>query len=185
MQKVEDSNKWSIDKAHSNLEFSVRHMMISNVRGRFLSFDGEVVFDPNNLKNSSARIKIESASIFTNENDRDNHLKSPDFLQVEKYPLIEFKSTSISKSGDKINIDGKLTIRDVTREISISGELQGPILDPYGKNRIGFDGTTSIARKDFGLTWNMILEGGGLMVGDNVKIDVHMELTSERAAVQQ
>lgn len=182
MEKNEISHIWSIDKAHSNIEFVVRHMMISNVRGRFLSFDGDVNFDPDNADSSSIKMRIDSASIFTNENDRDKHLKSSDFLHIEKYPFVEFVSTSVTKSGEKITINGKLTIRDVTKEITITGELEGPIVDPYGKNRIGFDGTTSIARKDFGLTWNMILEGGGLMVGDNVKIDIHMELTSDRNA---
>ncbi len=179
MQISENKNKWSIDKAHSNLEFSVRHMMISNVRGRFKSFDGDVRLDLNNIGNSAVKLSIEAGSIFTNEDDRDNHLKSPDFLHIEKHPLIRFESTGVKKSGDKLDLEGKLTIRDVTRDVSISGELQGPISDPYGKRRIGFDGGTSIGRKDFGLTWNMILEGGGLMVGDNVKIDIHMELTAD------
>ena len=180
MQKNEIYKIWNIDKAHSNIEFTVRHMMISNVRGRFLSFDGDVKFDPDNLNDASIKMMIDSSSIFTNENDRDKHLKSPDFLNVEKYPLVEFVSTSVTRSGEKITVNGNLTIRDVTKQVAITGELEGPIVDPYGKNRIGFDGSAAIARKDFGLTWNMILEGGGLMVGDNVKIDIHMELTSER-----
>lgn len=179
MEKNEISHVWDIDKAHSNIEFIVRHMMISNVRGRFLSFGGDVMFDPENLENSSIKVRMDSSSIFTNENDRDKHLKSQDFLQVEKYPFVDFVSKSITRSGEKITITGNLTIRGVTKQIVITGDLEGPIVDPYGKNRIGFDGSTTIARKDFGLTWNMILEGGGLMVGDNVKIDIHMELTSD------
>lgn len=178
MQTAEVQNRWMIDKAHSDLEFTVRHMMISNVRGRFRSFDGDVRLDFSNMTNSSVKLDIEAASIFTNEEDRDKHLKSPDFLTVDKYPLVKFVSDRIRKNGNKVEIDGKLTIRDVTRDVSISGELQGPITDPYGKKRVGFDGTATIARKDFGLTWNMVLEGGGILVGDTVKIDVHMELTN-------
>lgn len=178
MQTTENSNRWSIDKAHSNLEFSVRHMMISSVRGRFRSFDGDVKLDLEDTGNSSVKLVIDAGSIFTNEEDRDKHLKSPDFLHVEKHPSIEFESTKVRKIGNQVALEGNLRIRDVTKEVSISGELQGPISDPYGKKRIGFDGETTVARKDFGLTWNMLLEGGGLMVGDNVKIDIHMELTA-------
>jgi len=178
MQVSENKNKWSIDKAHSNLEFSVRHMMISNVRGRFRTFDGDVMFDFDNIGNSAVKLEIQAGSIFTNEEDRDKHLKSPDFLHVDKYPVIRFESTEVRKVGNQVDLEGKLTIRDVTRDVSISGELQGPITDPSGKKRIGFDGGATLARKDFGLTWNMVLEGGGLLVGDSVKIDIHMELTA-------
>ncbi len=178
MQTTEDQNKWEIDKAHSNLEFSVRHMMISNVKGRFKNFGGDFRLNLNKIENSAVKLEIEASSIFTNEEDRDKHLKSKDFLHVEQYPLVLFESTKVGKAGNRIDVEGKLTIRDVTKNVAISGELQGPITDPYGKKRVGFDGETTIARKDFGLTWNMILEGGGLMVGDNVKIDIHMELTA-------
>ncbi len=178
MQTTEDQNKWEIDKAHSNLEFSVRHMMISNVKGRFKNFGGDFRLNLNKIENSAVKLEIEASSIFTNEEDRDKHLKSKDFLHVEQYPLVLFESTKVGKAGNRIDVEGKLTIRDVTKNVAISGELQGPITDPYGKKRVGFDGETTIARKDFGLTWNMILEGGGLMVGDNVKIDIHMELAA-------
>ena len=178
MQTTEGQNKWEIDKAHSNLEFSVRHMMISNVKGRFKNFGGDIKLNLDKIENSAVKLEIEASSIFTNEEDRDKHLKSKDFLQVEQYPLVLFESTKVGKTGNRVDVEGKLTIRDVTKNVAISGELQGPITDPYGKKRVGFDGETAIARKDFGLTWNMILEGGGLMVGDNVKIDIHMELTA-------
>ena len=178
MQTTEDQNKWEIDKAHSNLEFSVRHMMISNVKGRFKNFGGDFRLNLDKIENSAVKLEIEASSIFTNEEDRDKHLKSKDFLHVEQYPLVLFESTKVGKTGNRVDVEGKLTIRDVTKNVAISGELQGPITDPYGKKRVGFDGETAIARKDFGLTWNMILEGGGLMVGDNVKIDIHMELTA-------
>ena len=178
MEATENSNKWSIDKSHSNLEFSVRHMMISNVRGRFKSFSGDVSLDLDNLADSNVKLDIDAGSIFTNEEDRDKHLKSPDFLHIEKFPRVKFESAKISKVGNQLDIEGKLTIKDVTKDVSISGELQGPIKDLYGKKRIGFDGGTTIVRKDYGLTWNMMLEGGGILVGDNVKIDIHMELTS-------
>ncbi len=178
METQQNGDKWIIDKAHSNLEFSVRHMMISNVRGRFRSFDGDIGLKLDNLDSARVKLNIDASSIFTNEEDRDNHLRSPDFLHVEKYPSVTFESTKIRKVGNQIDLDGKLTIRDVTKDVSISGELQGPITDPYGKKRIGFDGAASIVRKDFGLVWNMLLEGGGLMVGDNVKVDIHMEFTA-------
>jgi len=179
MTTMETQKKWMIDKAHSNLEFSVRHMMISSVKGRFRKFDGDIVLDPENIENSKFLIEIDASSIYTNEEDRDKHLRSPDFLNVEKFPVVKFESTKVSKNGNNLETVGKLTIRDVTREVTVVGELQGPIIDPYKKKRIGYDGEATLNRKDFGLTWNMILEGGGVLVGDTAKISVHMEATSD------
>jgi len=179
MTSVETQKRWIIDKAHSNLEFSVRHMMIANVKGRFTKFDGDIILDPENIENSKFKIEIDASSIYTNEEDRDKDLRSPNFLNVEKFPVVRFESTRVSKKGNNLETVGNLTIRDVTREIVVVGELQGPIIDPYKKKRIGYDGEATFNRKDFGLTWNMVLEGGGVLVGDTVKVNVHMEVTSD------
>ncbi len=177
MQKSTNVRKWNLDTAHSNLEFVVRHMMISSVRGRFRKFDGEFNLDLDDIGKSSVEVTVDAKSIFTNEDSRDDDLRSQKFLAVDSYPVLKFQSTRMQKTGNKLEVDGNLTIRGVTKKVRVTGELQGPITDPYGKKRVGFDGAATINRKDFGLTWNMVLEGGGLMVGDNVKIEIHMELT--------
>lgn len=177
MEASTNVRKWNLDTAHSNLEFVVRHMMISSVRGRFRKFDGEFNLDLDDIGKSSVEVTVDAKSIFTNEDSRDDDLRSQKFLAVESYPVLKFQSTRMQKTGNKLEVDGNLTIRGVTKEVRVTGELLGPITDPYGKKRVGFDGAATINRKDFGLTWNMVLEGGGLMVGDNVKIEIHMELT--------
>lgn len=176
MQAIKSAQKWIIDKAHSNLEFSIKHMMISNVKGRFENFEGDVTLDLEDIHNSSVFISIDARAISTNEDDRDKHLKSPDFFNVVKYPSIEFESTEFMRNGDHVNIVGNLTIRDTTRNVQISGELQGPVIDTSGRKRLGYSGEFTIARKDFGLTWNKLLEGGGFVVGDIVNLDIHLEM---------
>ena len=171
-----DIRRWEIDKEHSSIEFSVRHMMISHVNGRFRKFSVEGKEDISNVEKSSVIVTIDSSSIETGNTDRDNHLKSPDFLKVEEFPEIIFRSNSIKKNGDNFKVSGNLKIRDVEKPYVFDVERSGPVKDPYGNLRQGISLTGTINRKDFGLVWNMVLEGGGVMVGEGIKINIDLEL---------
>ena len=166
---------WNIDPAHSAAEFKVRHMMISNVKGHFSKVSGELSLDESNVANSSVQASIEAASIETRDDQRDAHLKSADFFDVEKYPLISFKSDKIRQNGE-LSVEGDLTIHGVTRRVTF--DIEGPTpptKDPWGNTRIAISGSTKINRKDFGLTWNAALETGGILVGDEVTINLDVE----------
>jgi len=166
---------WNIDPAHSAAEFKVRHMMISNVKGHFSKVSGELNLDESNVANSSVQASIEAASIETRDDQRDAHLKSADFFDVEKYPLISFKSDKIRQNGE-LSVEGDLTIHGVTRRVTF--DIEGPTpptKDPWGNTRIAISGSTKINRKDFGLTWNAALETGGILVGDEVTINLDVE----------
>lgn len=168
--------KYQIDSAHSSAHFSVRHMMISNVRGEFTKLSGTVIYDSESPANSSVDAEIEAASINTREPQRDAHLKSADFLDVERFPLITFQGMEISGHGTEWKVKGDLTIHGVTRRVTL--DVDGPTpetKDPWGNLRIGASMTTKIERKDFGLTWNSTLEAGGVLVGDEVKISIDLE----------
>lgn len=166
---------YAIDPAHSSANFSVRHMMVTNVRGAFRKVSGTIVFDPENLDGSSVEATIEAGSINTNEDQRDAHLRSADFLHVEKYPRIEFKSRKVERDGDELKVAGDLTIRGITRPVTLRvDETSEETKDAYGNVRIGLSATTKIKRSDFGLTWNAVLEAGGLAVGDDVKIELEV-----------
>ena len=169
---------YQIDSQHTGAHFKVRHMMISNVKGEFSRITGSVEFDSSNLAASRVEATIDSASVNTREAQRDNHLKSHDFLDVGRYPKITFVSTKILSTGeDSYQLVGDLTIRDVTREVTLRVESVSPeIKDPDGLLRLGASATTRIARKDFGLTWNAVLESGGFVVGDEVDITIDVEL---------
>ena len=170
---------WNIDPAHSNAQFSIRHLMISNVKGEFTKVTGQVEYDHNNPESLAAEASIDVGTINTREPDRDNHLKSPDFFDVAKYPTIHFKSKKASKSSDGLRLTGDLTIHGVTREVAL--DVEGPttpLKDPWGFTRVGASATTKINRKDFGLTWNQALEAGGVLVGDEVKITIDVELVA-------
>lgn len=171
---------WNIDPAHSHAQFSVRHMMISNVKGEFPKVSGKASFDPSRHETLSAEASIDVTTINTREHDRDNHLKSPDFFDVEQYPTITFKSRRAKKTSDGLRLTGELTIRGVTREVFL--EVEGPtppVKDPWGYTRVGASATTKINRRDFGLTWNQALETGGIMVGDEIKITLDVELVAQ------
>lgn len=171
---------WKIDLAHSEINFSVRHMMISNVRGRFEKFDGTVEFDEENPENSSVEVKIEAESINTREQRRDNHLRSPDFLDVEKYPYITFKSKRIERTGeDSGRIIGDLTVRDETHEVVLDVDYAGQAKSPWGTTSAGFSATTKINRKQWGLNWNQALETGGVLVGDELKVNIELEIVKQ------
>ncbi|TAM80387.1 MAG: polyisoprenoid-binding protein [Acidobacteria bacterium] len=171
---------WNIDPAHSNAQFSVRHLMISNVKGEFTRVSGVVRLDKDNPEGVSVEASIDVNTINTREPDRDNHLKSPDFFDVAKHPTITFKSKRVAKSPGGLKLKGDLTIHGVTREVTL--DVEGPTpptKDPWGNTRIGASATTKINRKDFGLTWNQALETGGVMVGEEVKITIDVELVAQ------
>ncbi|MGH9616954.1 MAG: YceI family protein [Acidobacteriaceae bacterium] len=168
---------YAIDPTHTSVHFSVRHLMVSNVRGEFTKLTGTVKFDPEKLENSSVEATIDATSISTRDPQRDGHLKSADFLDAEKFPSIAFRSRKIETHSGGGKITGDLTIHGVTREIVL--DVEGPtpeIKDPCGKQRIGASATAKLNRKDFGLTWNAALETGGVMVGDEVKITIDVEV---------
>ncbi len=169
---------YKIDPAHSTAQFVVRHMMITNVRGGFSGVQGAVVYDPENPTTSSVDVVIDANTINTLEADRDKHLKSADFLDVEKYPAITFKSSTVTLDGDgELNLQGDLTIHGVTREVVLKVEVpSAETKDPWGNARIGASATTRIKRSDFGLTWNAALETGGFLVGDNLKIELEVSV---------
>jgi polyisoprenoid-binding protein YceI len=174
---------YDIDPAHSSAHFSVRHMMISNVKGEFTKLSGVVVYDPENPSASHMNVKIDVASLHTRDEQRDGHLKSADFLDVAQFPEITFVSKRVEARGEGEHITtGDLTIHGVTREVAL--DVEGPtaeVKDPWGNVRAGAAATTKINRKDFGLTWNATLETGGVLVGEEIKINLEVELTRRAA----
>ena len=163
------AGSFTIDPSHSRIGFSARHAMVTKVRGAFNEYSGTGTVD-NGV--ASVSIEINPASIDTRSADRDGHLKSPDFFDVANFPKITFASTSVKDAGsDKVVVEGNLTIRDVTKPISIEFEFTGTATDPFGNARFGFEGVSEINRKDFGLTWNAALETGGLLVSENIKLE--------------
>jgi len=170
------AEEWNIDKAHSSIGFSVRHLVVSKTRGGFDEFTGMMNFDGKNLEAGSVEFIIQTTSIDTDNEDRDKHLRSDDFFSVEKFPEMVFKSKKIVKGdGDSFKLIGDLTIRDVTKEVTFEVEFNGVVTDPWGGTRAGFSAESTIDRKDFNITWSKTLDGGGLVVGDDVKITVEVE----------
>jgi len=172
---------YTIDSAHSAADFKVRHLMVSNVRGEFSGVTGSLTLDPNNVANSKVEAKIPTATIQTREPQRDAHLKSADFFDVEKYPEITFISTKFAKNGDgEYKVTGDLTIHGVTKQVTL--DVEGPtpeVKDPWGNVKVGAEAKTKVNRKDFGLTWNAALETGGFVVGDEVNIHLDLEFTRQ------
>jgi polyisoprenoid-binding protein YceI len=168
---------WNIDPVHTVAEFKVKHMMISNVKGQFTGVKGVLVLDETNPANSYVEASIDAASINTREPQRDAHLKSADFFDVEKFPTLSLKSTRVSRTGDgELAVTGDLTIHGVTRNVVFHVEgPTAPAKDPWGNTRVGLSATTRINRKDFGLTWNAALETGGILVGDEVTITLDVQ----------
>jgi len=168
---------WNIDPAHTTAEFKVRHMMITNVKGQFSGITGVLTVDEQDVTKSHIDTSIEAASINTREVDRDTHLKSADFLDVEKFPTLTFTSTRVTRTGEgELQVEGDLTIHGVTRKVVFA--VEGPTApgkDPWGNTRIGWSATTKINRKDFGLNWNAALETGGFLVSDDVTITLDVE----------
>ena len=174
--------KWRIDGSHSAAEFAVKHLMISTVKGHFANVTGSVTVDEANPAKASVNVTIDVGSVDTRDEKRDAHLKSADFFDVQRFPTITFRGKRIDGSIDgEFKLVGDLTIRDVTREVTLNVEAAGSVTDPWGGERTGFAATTKINRKDFGLTWNVALETGGVLVGDEVKISIEVELVKEAA----
>jgi polyisoprenoid-binding protein YceI len=168
---------WNIDAAHSAAEFNVKHMMISSVKGRFAGIKGSLALDESDVTNSRVEASLDAASINTDEPQRDAHLKSADFFDVEKFPTLSFRSTRVAGKGDgELEVAGDLTIHGVTRSVvfTVDGP-SSPIRDPYGNIRVGLAATVKINRKDFGLTWNAALETGEILVGDEVTISLDVQ----------
>ncbi len=171
---------WKIDPSHSSVEFAVKHMMFSTVKGTFTSVDGTIVADEANPANSSVNVTIDVATVNTRDEKRDGHLKAADFFDAEKFPTITFATTRVEPvSEGRLKVHGNLTIRDVTREVVLDTTLNGTGTTPFGTTMAAFSAETQINRKDFGLIWNVALETGGVLVSDNVKISLDIEAVKQ------
>lgn len=169
-------SKWALDAGHSSVDFSVKHMMIANVKGTFKDFDATIEADPADLTTANIEFSVETASVDTRNNDRDAHLRSGDFFDVENHPKMAFKSTSITKKDDgEYDVTGDLTIKGTTKPQTFSVTFEGSGKDPWGNEKAGFSVEGSINRSDYGLTWNAALETGGVLVGDKVKISLDVQ----------
>lgn len=175
---------WTLDPVHSAVTFSVKHMMVTTVRGSMQIRDFDLDFRPTDLAASSVRVTLDVASINTGQEMRDNHLRSADFFEADAYPIIEFASTRIEPDGDEYLIHGELTIRDVSRPVTLSAEYAGSVPNMKGGLSAGFSARTKINREDFGLTWNVALESGGLMVSKDVKIEIDLQVASAALPVE-
>ncbi len=173
-------SKYQIDSAHSTAGFSIKHMMIAKVHGSFQKLSGTLDFDPQNPALTQVEVTIDAASINTNESQRDAHLKSADFFDVEKFPTLTFKSTRVEGTPGELKLMGELTIHGITKSVVL--EVEGPsaeLKDPWGNTKLGASATTKIKRKDFGLTWNAALEAGGFLVGDDVQITLDVQFVKQ------
>jgi polyisoprenoid-binding protein YceI len=169
------TGEYTIDPDHSRLGFVARHAMVTKVRGSFNEFEGDGYFDAENPANSRLQLTIQAASIDTRNDDRDEHLRSPDFLDADNHPTLEFRSTGLRHEAGEWLLDGDLTVAGQTRPVSLDVEFEGGALDPWGNARVGFSATTQVNREDFGLTWNQALETGGWLVGRDVRIELSVE----------
>jgi polyisoprenoid-binding protein YceI len=171
---------WQIDQAHSEIQFSAKHLMISTVRGRFNSYTGTVEADEQNPTAAKVEVQIDASSLVTGDEKRDGHLRSPDFLDVEQFPYITFKSKHVQQVDDSHGkLIGDLTIRDVTHEVVLDFEYAGQAKTPWGTTSAGFNAITKINRKDWNLNWNVALETGGWLVGDQITINIELELVKQ------
>jgi polyisoprenoid-binding protein YceI len=166
---------WTTDQQHTSIEFAARHMVVSTVRGRFNDFSVDADIDVDDLPASRGTVTVKTASVDTREEQRDAHLRSPDFFDAQRYPDMVFTITDITGSGANYTMTGDLTIKDVTRPVTLKAEVTGPVSDPWGNTRLGLSAAGKLNRKDYGLTWNVVTEAGGLLVGDEVKIAVEAE----------
>lgn len=168
---------WNLDPNHSSIEFNARHMVFAKVKGSFDDFDVDAVVDETDLSASQATVTIDAASINTREENRDGHLRSADFLDVENHPKITFVTKQIRpKGGHDYDIKGDLTLRGVTKEVTFESEIGGPLADPWGNKRISISGETKVNRKEWGLNWNAAIEAGGVLVGDSITLQIDAEL---------
>ena len=174
------ADKYVLDASHTSAGFAVKHMVISTVKGGFADVAGFILYDEKDITNSSVEVTIKTASINTNNEKRDNHLRSSDFFDAEKYPDITFKSKAINKTDDGFELMGILTIKDISKEVAFPFEITGKLTDPWGSVRIGAEATLKIGRQDYGLTWSKALETGGLVVGNDIKIELSVEAVLEK-----
>lgn len=177
------STTWQIDPAHTAAQFAVKHLMISTVRGEFKGVTGTVLWDDKDMTKSTVDVTIDAKTVNTGEPDRDKHLKSPDFFDVEKFPTITFKSKKVEPTGSgALKITGDLTIRGVTKEavLDVDGPT-APVKDPWGNTRVAANATTKVNRQDFGVKWNANMDGGGVVVGDTVTITIDLEMVKQAA----
>ncbi len=173
---TETKTLWKIDPTHSEVQFKVKHLVISTVTGSFGSFDGQVEAEGGHFENASARFTADINSISTNNQDRDQHLRSEDFFHAEAYPQLRFESSKFENTGDQTyKVTGNLTIRDVTKEVVLDVVHGGTVVDPYGNTKAGFDITGAIDRKEFGLTWSAMTEAGNVVVGDKVTLQLNVQ----------
>lgn len=178
--QIQETTKWTLDPAHSELTFKVKHLMISNVKGEFKDFDVKMDVMDGDLSKANILVKVDTPSISTNNTGRDNHLKSEDFFDVEKYPELSFETKSARRTGDdEYQLKGLLTIKDVSREVVLDMEFGGYMKDPYGNEKAGFSVSGKINREDFGLNWNAALEAGGVMVSGEVKLNAEVQMVKE------
>ncbi len=168
--------EWSVDAAHARVGFSVPHMVVSDVEGQFKTFSGKVVLDDADLTKSSVELSVDVASIDTDNADRDKHLRSGDFFAADKHPKITFKSTKIKKAGKAYKVTGDLTIRGVTKSVTLDVTLTDPVTNPWGKQVRGVKVSGKLKRQDFGVSWNKSLDKGGVLVGDEVTLNIKLEL---------
>ena len=179
MNLNELNGTYVLDPTHTTLSFVTRHAMVTKVRGSFEEFEGQAVVDGANPGNTTLEVKINPASVNTRNADRDNHVRSADFFDVDNYPVWTFKGTDFAVNGDVVEVTGDLTIKDTTKSITIPLEYQGAAQDPFGNMRVGFEGSTQVSRADFGLTWNAALETGVFLVYDKITLEF------EISAIQQ
>lgn len=168
-------SQYKVDVAHTSISFSVKHMVITTVKGFFTDFEGEIIYDEYDLKKWFVKGKINVDSINTNNAERDRHLKSPDFFDSQKYPYIKFESKKFRKEGDGYVCTGILTMKGISKEIEIPFKITGKVKDPWGKERIGVEASLKLNRQDFGISWNKTLDNGGLIVGNEVYVEISAE----------
>ena len=171
--------RWEFEPGHSAAEFCVRHMMVTWVRGHFKDIHGSLEFDPDNPATLSVTVEIAARKLWTGEPQRDEHLRSADFLDVANYPEITFKSTRITGDKSNFKLTGNLTIRGVTREVTLDVTNEGTTKDPWGGDRVAFSATTKLDRREFGLTWNQAIEAGGVLVGNDVKVSIDVQAVKQ------
>lgn len=167
---------WNFDLPHSNLQFLARHMVVAKVIGRFDRFSGVLTFDPEKPNEGSVQVEIDAATVNTNSTDRDNHLRSPDFLDAAKNPKLTFKSTAFTSNGpNQLTVTGELTIRGVTRPVTLETRQLGLLTDPWGQSRILFNARTTLNRSDYGMSWNKVLDNGGWLVSERVELELDIQ----------
>lgn len=176
---------WTIDTAHTTVGFVARHMGLSKVRGQFTNFEGEIEGDPGDIGSARGRVQVDMASVETGSPDRDAHLKSADFFDVENYPTMIFETKAISGAGDDYKVVGDLTIKGITKEVELDYEHGGDSIDPFGNRKIGGTLTGTVNRRDWGLNWNVPLDTGGVLVSEKIKLEIDFQLAQSKAAANE